>query len=127
MKKWIALAALTLALATTNVQAQQGGGDPAAMLARMKERVKPELVEKAKLTDAQADKVVEIQFESRQQMRGFRDLPEDERKKKTEAIQADLDKKYKAIPLTDEQIKAINAYYEEMRRNFQQRQGGGRP
>lgn len=124
MKKWIALAALTLALTTTEAQAQPGGGDPAAMLARMKERVKPELVEKAKLTDAQADKVVEIQFESRQQMRGLRELSEDDRKKKMETIQADLDKKYKAIPLTDEQIKSVNAYYEEMRRNFQQRQGG---
>lgn len=124
MKRWITFFAFIVAMCTTSaVYAQPGGGDPQAMLARMKERVKPELMEKAKLTDAQADKVVELQFESRQQTRGFRDMSEDERKKKTDEINADLEKKYKAIPLTAEQIKAVQAYYEDMRRNFQQRQG----
>lgn len=124
MKKVITLFAwaFVLALGTNTVCAQQGGGNPEAMMARMKERMKPQLIEKAKLTETQADKVIEYQFEARQQMRGFRDMQQDERKKKMEEINAALAKKYKEIPLTDEQIKAVEAYMEEQRRNFSQRQ-----
>jgi hypothetical protein len=125
MKKFIALFALALALTATNASAQQaGGGDPAAMMARMKERMKPELIEKVKLTDAQADKVIEYNFEMRQEMRGMRDMNEADRKKKMEEVQGNLAKKYKEIPLTDDQIKAVQAYYDEARKNMQQRNGG---
>lgn len=119
------MASLFVAICTTNAEAQQG--DPATMMARMKERVKPQLLEKTKLTDAQADKVIEINFEFRQQMRELRDLSEDEQKKKREDIQASIDKKYKEIPLTDDQIKTVNSFYEEYRRNMQlqRSQGGG--
>ncbi len=65
MKKILFIVTLITTLGIINAGAQQGGGDPAAMLARMKERVKPLLIEKAKLTDIQADKVIEINFESR--------------------------------------------------------------
>jgi hypothetical protein len=122
MKKLIVLVALFITVYATNANAQQGGGDP-AMRAKMKEMVKPQLIEKTKITDAEAEKVMEINFEARQQMRGFRDLSEDDRKKKMEVIQADLDKKYKEIPLTESQIKSVNEFYEEMRKNRQQ--GGG--
>ena len=125
MKKLIMMFAFVLALGSTHLFAQQGGGgNSEAMVARMKERMKPQLIDKAKLTDAQADKVIEYQVEARQQMRGFREMQEDERKKKMEEINAGLAKKYKDIPLTDEQIKAVEAYFEEARRNFSQRQNG---
>jgi hypothetical protein len=94
------------------------------MLARMKERVKPQLIEKTKLTDVQADKVIEINFESRQQLRGLRDLSEEERKKKMDEVKAENNKKYKAIPLTDEQAKSEDEFFEEQRKNMQQRQNG---
>ena len=126
MKRLIVLLAVFTAVFTTSVNAQQnGGGDPQAMLARMKERMKPQLIEKTKLTDAQADKVIEINFEARQQMMGMRDLSEEDRKKKREEIQADLNKKYKTIPLTDDQIKAVNDFYDEWRKNMQQQRNGG--
>ena len=118
------LVALFVTLYATSANAQQGGGDPAAMMARYKERVKPQLVEKTKLSDAQADKVLDINFESRQAMRGLRDLSEADRKKKMDEVQADIDKKYKALPLTDDQIKSVNAFFEEQRKNMPQRQGG---
>lgn len=124
MKKLFAIATIVTALFATSANAQQGGGDPAARMAMMKERMKPVLVEKAKITDAQAEKVIEAQMESRSQMRGFRDLSEADRKKKMDEMQTTLNGKYKEMSLTEEQIKAINAVYDEQRRNMQQRQNG---
>ncbi|HEY1114993.1 MAG TPA: hypothetical protein VGE66_15595 [Chitinophagaceae bacterium] len=104
-----------------SVSYAQQGGDPAVMLQRMKERQRPELVEKARITEAEADKVIEISFESRQELRGLRELGEEDRKKKLDEVNAGLAKKFKAIPLTDEQVKSVQAYFEERRKQMQQR------
>lgn len=131
MKKLLVLAALCVTVYAVNAQPPQGGGDPAAMMARMKERIKPQLMEKAKLSDAEADKVIEINFDSRRQMRDIRmdqSLSDDDKKKKIDELRTGLDKKYKEIPLTDDQVKAVNDFYEEMRKNREQRSnwnGGG--
>ena len=125
MKKLILVFALFLAVFSIKAQAQ-GGADPAAAAQRFKDRVKPQLVEKTKLTDAQADKVIDINFNARSQMRGLRDLSDDDRKKKMAEIQEGINKEYKGIPLTDDQIKAVNDFFTEMRKNMQQqRQNGG--
>ena len=126
MKKIIALAVFALALSVGSVQAQgMGQMDPAQMLEMMKQRVKPQLMEKTKLTDAQADKVLEIQLWSQGEMRGMRDMSEEDRATKMKTVNEEKTKKFKAIPLTDDQIKAVNDFYEEMRRNRPQRGGGG--
>ncbi|WP_026751364.1 hypothetical protein [Sediminibacterium sp. C3] len=126
MKKIISLAVFALALSIGSVQAQgMGQMDPAQMLEMMKQRVKPQLIEKTKLTDAQADKVLEIQLWSQGEMRGMRDMSEEERATKMKTVNDEKTKKFKAIPLTDDQIKAVNDFYEEMRRNRPQRGGGG--
>ncbi len=126
MKKIISLAVFALALSIGSVQAQgMGQMDPAQMLEMMKQRVKPQLMEKTKLTDAQADKVLEIQLWSQGEMRGMRDMSEEERATKMKTVNEEKTKKFKAIPLTDDQIKAVNDFYEEMRRNRPQRGGGG--
>ena len=114
MKKLIVLLLFFVAVTTVKVQAQ-GGGDPAAREARMKE-MKAQLVEKAKITDVQADKVLEIYNGAREQRMGLRDLNEADRAKKMEEINADLSKKYKAIPLTEEQVKAVTEQMSQMRR-----------
>jgi Spy/CpxP family protein refolding chaperone len=128
MKKLLVLVALftTVYVSQANAQ-QQGGGDPAAMLQRYKDRVKPQLLEKAKITDAQADKVIDISFANRMKMRGLRDLSEDDRKKQTEEINAQQNKELKAIPLTDDQLKAVNDFFEEQRKQMQEqrKQNGG--
>ncbi|MEI6948264.1 hypothetical protein V9K67_13790 [Paraflavisolibacter sp. H34] len=125
MKKLLVLVALFTTVYATDAQAQQqGGGDPAARIARMKERMKPELIEKAKISDAEADKVIEISAASMQNMRGLRDLSEADRTKKLEEIQAANTKKFKAIPLTDDQVKAVNTYFAERRSRMQQGGGG---
>lgn len=116
MKKLVLLLSLFTAILVSNANAQ-GGGDPAARDARMKE-MKAQLIEKVKLSEAEADKVIEINSSLREQMRGLRDLSEADRTKKMEEIQADLSKKFKAIPLTDEQVKAVNEYMAERRKNM---------
>ena len=135
MKKQFLLLALVAALfATTSAIAQGGpGGDPQQFRQRMIERTKPQLIEKAKLTDGEADKVLDIYFGTMQQRRELRmdnSLSEDDRKKKMDAINDETSKKYKAIPLTDEKVKAVNDYFEEMRKNRMNgggQQGGGAP
>jgi Spy/CpxP family protein refolding chaperone len=126
MKKFLFIIAFMTTLGVMNASAQQGGGDPAAMLARMKERVKPQLIEKAKLTDVQADKVIEINFESRQQLRGLKDLSEEDRKKKMDEVKAENNKKYKTIPLTDDQVKSVDEFFEEQRKNMQKQRSSGK-
>jgi len=125
MKKFLFIIAFMTTLGVMNASAQQGGGDPAAMLARMKERVKPQLIEKAKLTGVQADKVIEINFESRQQLRGLKDLSEEDRKKKMDEVKAENNKKYKTIPLTDDQVKSVDEFFEEQRKNMQKQRSNG--
>jgi len=128
MKKLLVLVAVFTTVLLSNANAQQGNGnfDPAAMKARYLERTKPALIEKTKLSPEQADKVLDINWEARSKMRGTRDLPEDERKKKADEAQAEANKGYKGIPLTDDQIKAVNEFFEEQRKQMQQqRQNGG--
>lgn len=125
MKK-LFLLLIIFAAAFTTVQAQQGGGDPAAMMARMKERIKPQLIDKTKLTDAQADKVIEINFEqqqARRQLRMDQSLSDDDKKKKMADLDAARNKKLSEIPLTNDQVKSVNDFFEEMRKNMQQQRG----
>ncbi|HEU0065354.1 MAG TPA: hypothetical protein VFQ58_09990 [Flavisolibacter sp.] len=126
MKKLIFVFSLFVTLFTIKAEAQDNSSDPAAAAQRFKDRVKPQLIEKTKLNDAQAEKVLDINFNARSQMRGMRDLSEDDRKKKMAEVQEGINKEYKAIPLTDDQIKSVNDFFTEMRKNMQQqRQNGG--
>jgi hypothetical protein len=113
---------------TFSLQAQPpGGGDPEAMKARMKERVKPMLMEQVKVTDAEADKIIDASFDFQMKSRPIRmdqSLSEEDKAKKMKELEAVRDKAYKAIPLTDEKIVAVNAFYDEMRKRMQQQRGG---
>lgn len=121
MKKVFGLLTIAICCAFGSLIAQPPGGgqqmDPAQMLEMMKQRVKPQLMEKTKLTDAQCDKVLEIQVAMQGSQRGLRDLSEEERATKMKEINVEREKKYKAIPLTEDQIKSVNEFYEEMRKN----------
>jgi hypothetical protein len=148
MKKYLFLALVFGAATATNVHAQssqaaqpqakesakaQGtsststpaqGADDAAMLQQAKEKQAPPMVEKTGLTLAQANRIIEINFEIRQAARGLRDLSEDERRTKVAELKALKEKKYSEIPLTAEQIKTVYSYYEEMGKNAQQQRAG---
>jgi hypothetical protein len=130
MKKLFFLIVLFTTVYTTKVVAQQNGDrDPAAMMQRMKDRIKPSLIEKTKLTDAQADKVIEINFSNQRKRRDIRmdqTLTDEERAKKNAELQENQNAALKAIPLTDDQVKDVNSFFEEMRKEqMQRRQGSG--
>lgn len=132
MKKILVLCVFMVSVFAISANAQGGGqGDTAGRAQRMqqmKERTKPGLMEAAKITDAEANQVLDIYYASRGNMRGLRDLSEEDRKKKMDEMQAETDKKFKAIPLTDEKIKLINDYMTtQMRNRGQGGQGGQRP
>ncbi|GAA4751482.1 hypothetical protein [Flavisolibacter ginsenosidimutans] len=126
MKKFLLMATLFAAVATTSASAQGGGGMTPEQRAERMKQMKTELIAKAKISDAEADKVMQIQQESRQGMRGLRDLSQEDRQKKMDEIKAENDKKFKAIPLTDDQVKAVDAFYEEqMKRMMDRMKGNG--
>lgn len=126
MKKSISLLIATIALAFS-IQAQPpGGGDPETMRARMKERVKPMLVEQTKVTDQEADKILDINFDFMMKTRPLRmdqSLSEEDKKKKMKEAEDARDKAMKEIPLSDEKIKAVKTFYEEMRKRQQEMRG----
>ena len=129
MKKLFLLIALFTTVCATKTMAQGGDRDPAAMMQRMKERVKPGLIEKTKLTDAQADKVIEISFNNQRKRREIRmdqALSAEEKTKKNSEIDEAQNKELKAIPLTDEQVTEVNAFFEELRKQqMEQRKKNG--
>ena len=130
MKKLLALVVLLTTLYTTNANAQGGGDrDPAAMMQRMKERIKPQLVDKTKITEAEADKVIEINFNNQRKRREVRmdqTMNDEDKAKKTKEIEEAQNKELKAIPLKDDQVKAVNTFFEDMRKEqMQRRQNGG--
>ena len=122
MKKLLFLTLIFGAIISTNAYAQPAG-DPPTMLQQMKEKQKLGLIEKVGLTDEQADKVIEINYETRMQAaRELKDLSGDDRSKKLAELKAAKEKKFSEF-LTPEQIKAMNAYYEEMGKNMPKKAG----
>jgi Spy/CpxP family protein refolding chaperone len=121
MKKILLLTMVLVAVISTTTYAQPAG-DPQAMLQQMKEKQIPGLIEKAGLTEEQAEKVIELNFEMRiQAAREIKDLNEADRSKRIAELKAAKEKKFSEF-LTPEQIKAMNTYYEEMGKNMPQRQ-----
>ena len=129
MKKLFFLAALFTAMLTTTTSAfAQGGGDPQQFRQRMIERIKPQLLEKTKISDAEADKVLDIYLGTMQQRREIRmdnSSSDEDKTKKMAALDEETAKKYKAIPLKEDQVKAVNEFFDDMRKNMRNRQGGG--
>lgn len=128
MKKLLVV--LMLALVSNFAIAQPPGTDrnPEQMKQRMKERNKQPLMEKAKLTDTQADKVIDVYFDNRgEAMKIMRneELTKEEKDAKMKELMTARDKKLKDAGLTDEQIKAVSDYFEEQRKQMGERRGGG--
>jgi hypothetical protein len=120
MKKLI----LPILLAFSISAIAQGNTDltPAQRLERVKTIYKAPLLEKAKLSEPQVDKIVAIIAEAQGKMAPImadQSLDADARMKKFEGLRAERDKKFKEIPLTDAEIKAVSAVLDEIRRNMQ--------
>jgi hypothetical protein len=136
MKKLLFLSLISVALITTNTYAQgpstaqqpatqlPTAEQRATMLKQAKETQIPMLVEKAGLTAAQAEKVIELNYEMRQQAAtALPGLNEAERTAKLAELKAAKEKKYSEIPLTADQIKAVYAAYEDMGKEMRKKQG----
>ncbi len=123
MKKVFVLLVILLGASVSALMAQGGGGnqDPAAMKQRQLEQLK---ASDLKLTDAQADSVVSVNMESRQQMRGLRDLPEDQRAAKMKEMN-DMRMKRWTSALKDEALAKKVADYFEKQRAARANGGGG--
>lgn len=127
MKKQVLFFAFAMLCSIQSIIAQpQGGGDPAQRKAMMKERVKPMLIEQTKLSDSEADKVLDIlldaQFEE-MKLRRNEEMNEEDKEAKRKEIVTERDKKLNEIPLTDNQIKIITDFFAEMRKRQQERRG----
>lgn len=141
MKKLLLLSLLAGVLITTTSNAQGSGpSEPqqpskpqpavqlpteeqmATMLKEAKEKQSPMLVEKAGLTKAQADRVIEINYEIRAKAgSALAGLTDAERATKMAEFKALKEKKYSEIPLTGDQIKAVYAAYESLGKDMPKR------
>jgi hypothetical protein len=121
MKKFLFLTLIFSAIISTTSYAQPAG-DPATILQQMKESIKPQMIEKTGLTEALADKVIEINFETRMAASALKDLNEADRSVKIAELKAAREKKLNEL-LTPEQLKSVNAFYEEMGKNRQRKSG----
>lgn len=120
MKKVFVLLAVALAITTTSAMAQGGNFDPAVMKERQLKMLKESDL---KLTDAQADSVVAVNWEFMQQRRGLRDLAPEDRQVKMKEINDAIAKRL-ASALKDEALaKKVIAYQQEQQAKM--RQGGG--
>ena len=118
MKKILFLLALITTVSVSAVYAQQTE-TPEQMQQRMRDRIRPELVSKTGITESQADKVIDINFALQKQRREIRNdqaLTQEEKIKRNSEIDAARDKEYAGIPLTDEQIKSVNTFFDEMKK-----------
>ncbi|MDR0792692.1 MAG: hypothetical protein LBE82_05250 [Chitinophagaceae bacterium] len=78
------------------------------------------------LSDAQADSVVSINMEAMQQMRGMRDLSQDERMAKMKEVTDYRQKRWAQALQNDDLVKKVSDYYQQrMQRRMQGRGGNG--
>ena len=124
MKKFLLMTLIfsTVISTATHAQLAQQAPDPAVMLQQMKEKIKPQMVAKTGLTDALADKVIEINFEMRMAASALGDLSEADRTAKIQELKAAKEKKLSEL-LTADQLKAVKEFYENMGKNAPQKTG----
>jgi Spy/CpxP family protein refolding chaperone len=128
MKKYLFLTLAFSAVIATATNAQTASvpspnsataAAPAAALPslqQMQERLTPQMVEKTGLTEAQANKVIELNYEMRMAAGALKDLSEADRSKKIAELKATKEKKMNDL-LTAEQQKAVAAFYADMGKN----------
>jgi len=121
MKKYLFLSFILCAVISTATLAQTTGSgpsaqakptEPATILQQMKDKVKPQMMEKTGLTEAQVDKVIELNFEMRMAASAI-DANDADRAAKIAELKAAKEKKMSEL-LTADQIKAVKSFYEEM-------------
>ena len=133
MKKFLLLTLIFSAVLSTAGYAQpaqpapqsqpaQPAFDPAVVLQQMKEKQVPLMVEKTGLTEAKANRVIELNFEMRMAASALKDLSEADRSAKIQELKAAKEKKMSEL-LTADELKAVKAFYEDMGKNAPQKPG----
>jgi len=133
MKKFLLLTLIFSAVISTATHAQpaqqasqpqqaQPAFDPAVMLQQMKEKQVPLMVEKTGLTEAKANRVIELNFEMRMAASALKDLSEADRSAKIQELKATKEKKMSEL-LTADELKAVKEFYENMAKNAPQKPG----
>jgi Spy/CpxP family protein refolding chaperone len=97
-------------------QNQKANHGPAPTLQEMKDRIKPQMVAKTGLTEAQVEKVIELNYEMRVAASGLTGLSEADRSAKIAELKAAKEKKMSEL-LTPEQLLAVKNFYQEMGKN----------
>ena len=103
-------------------QQTQPAFDPAVMLQQMKEKQVPLMVEKTGLSEAKANRVIELNFEMRMAASALKDLSEADRSVKIQELKAAKEKKMSEL-LTADELKAVKDFYEGMGKNAPQKPG----
>src|SRR5688500_7732044 len=133
MKKFLLLTLIFSAVITTATYAQpaqqapqpqqtQPAFDPAVMLQQMKEKQVPLMVEKTGLSEAKANRVIELNFEMRMAASALKDLSEADRSAKIQELKAAKEKKMSEL-LTADELKAVKEFYENMGKSVPQKSG----
>ena len=137
MRKFLFLSLIFCALIATTANAQDGGpvatkptapppSQPTAeqiavMVKEAKEKHAPPMAAKTGITLAKAERVIEINWEIRvQASAALQGLNDADRTAKLAEFKA-LKEKKMSEALTPDEVKAVNAYYEEMGKNAPQK------
>ena len=121
MKKIILCLAILLSFSATKLLAQNNGQ-------QMQQAWQSYLKDSVKLSDAMTDSVLAIRMQYRPQMRDiFMDQSSSAADKQTkmQSLRSEMDVRYKAAGLTDDQVQAIHKHEDDMRARMMNRNNGG--
>ncbi|MEO8710961.1 MAG: hypothetical protein ABI405_02500, partial [Parafilimonas sp.] len=115
------LLAIILSFSATKLHAQQN-------MMKMQEAWKTYLKDSVQLADPMVDSVMAIRQEYRPQMRDIfmdQSISQEDKQTKMKTIRDDMDTRFKAAGITDEQIQKIHDYEDRMRAQMMNRNNGG--
>ncbi len=130
MKKILLCLVITLSLCATSVFAQQTG--KTNQKEQRQQMMKQYLKDTVQLSDVIADSVMTLRVEFQPQMKTIskdQSLSADEKKSKMQELKTQMETRYKAVGLNDNQIKEIEDHdqriREEMRNHMNNGNGSG--
>lgn len=114
----VVLAAALPALSQAQLEGTITTTSPESFLTYLRDRQKPVLISKLKLTDEEAEKVIAVQVWAAPYLRNISfDMPEEQKQSATVLLNEEKKKKYKAIPLSDEKVEEVIQFYANMLKN----------
>lgn len=114
----VVLAVALPALSQAQLEGTITTSSPESFLTYLRDRQKPALVSKLKLTDEQAEKVIEVQVWAAPYLRNITfDMPEEQKQSAIVLLNEGKKKKYKSIPLSDEKVEEVIQFYANMLKN----------